>query len=53
VAIEGGVADTGLVKTFLATSRMRSRLRSASARGLRAGGGGEIFFFDMPNRQEV
>src|ERR1700728_5283529 len=36
------------VKTSLATSRMRSRLRFASARGLRAGGGGVSFLFGIP-----
>src|SRR5580692_12203262 len=36
------------VKTSLATSTMRSRLRFASARGLRAGGGGVSFLFGIP-----
>src|SRR5580658_6855603 len=35
------------VKTSLATSRMRSRLRWASARGLRAGGCGTSCFFGI------
>src|SRR6202789_3344747 len=37
------------VNTSLATSRMRSRLRSASARGLRASDGGGSFVFGICN----
>jgi hypothetical protein len=49
--VEAG-AGPALVKTSLATSRMRSRLRWASARGLRAEGGDESFFFGIPKTKE-
>ena len=44
--VEGGFGSV-YVKAALATSRMRSRLRCASARGLRVGGGGGSGFFGI------